>query len=72
MTEATAARGPVISEELRVRLKGYLQFRHRFRHAYTFQLEWERMSPLALGSTEALRLFEAELGVFLRRGAKKE
>lgn len=66
MTKATGARRTVISPALRTRLKEYLQFRHVFRHAYTFQLQWERMSPLVLGCNETLELLEAELGEFLR------
>jgi len=40
------------------RLDDYLAFRHFFRHAYLFTLEWDRMKPLVLGCQEFLH-FEA-------------
>lgn len=46
----------------------YLEFRHVFRQAYSFQLRWDKMSPLVLGCEETLRQLEAELDVFLRSG----
>ena len=66
MTKVTDDRKAVISLALRNRLKEYLQFRHVFRHAYAFQLQWERMSPLALGCRETLRQVESEIAAFLR------
>jgi hypothetical protein len=46
MTQPAANRSPVISEELRMRLGAYLGFRHVFRHAYSFDLEWSKMQGL--------------------------
>ena len=68
VTEKTPDRMPVISAALAFRLKEYLQFRHFFRHAYTFQLDWERMKSLVQGSGQTLRLLEEELAIFLRTG----
>ncbi len=65
MARPTASRRSVISSETHRTLKGYLQFRHMFRHAYTFDLRWERMKPLLLGCADTLRRFEAELDRFL-------
>lgn len=39
-------RKEIIGEELYVRLKEYATFRHFYRHAYSFQLNWEKMKPL--------------------------
>lgn len=36
----------VLSKELASRLKPYLQFRHVFRHAYTFDLDWSKLRVL--------------------------
>lgn len=47
MAHATAGRRPVISEELRMSLRQFLEFRHVFRHAYSFDLQWSKMAPLA-------------------------
>ena len=45
-----AARGmDIISSESRDILVEYMQFRHFFRHAYNFQMNWQKMEHLALG-----------------------
>jgi hypothetical protein len=49
---------------MRDALRGYLDFRHVFRQAYSFQLQWEKMSPLVLGCEETLRRLEVELDAF--------
>jgi hypothetical protein len=41
-----ASRPPVISQNLKDALRGYLDFRHVFRHAYTFDLHWSKMADL--------------------------
>ena len=38
----------VINEKLHERLYDYLMFRHMFIHSYAFQLEWEKLKPLAV------------------------
>ena len=67
MASVTQNRPAVISDRLRTRLKLYLEFRHFFRHAYTFSLKWERMLPLVLACEETLRLLETELDEFLKQ-----
>ena len=68
MTQATENREALLSLELRGRLKEYMEFRHVFRHAYTFDLHWDRMKTLVLGCEETLRLVEAELDRFFEAG----
>ena len=46
MTQKTAKRDEVIDEELYLELREYVTFRHFYRHAYSFQLNWEKMKPL--------------------------
>jgi len=65
MTQATASRPAVISEGLRNTLRDYLDFRHRFRHAYPFELKWNRMAPLVLAAENTLKQLEVELEHFL-------
>jgi len=48
MMEKTSRRNSFISAEAVERLKPYMDFRHFFRHAYSFTLDWQRMKPLAL------------------------
>jgi hypothetical protein len=64
MTEATRNRKPLLSSVLRVRLKEYMEFRHFFRHAYIFTLNWSRMKTLVLGCEETLQMVEGELDRF--------
>ena len=66
MMRPTGNRKSVLSPELARRLKEYMEFRHVFRHAYTFDLRWDRMKTLVLGCEETLRLVEAELEQFFR------
>ena len=68
MAEATGNRKPLLSPGLRGRLKEYMEFRHVFRHAYIFDLRWDRMKTLVLGCEETLQLVEGELDRFFEAG----
>ena len=68
MTQPTGNRRPVLAPGLRDRLKEYMEFRHVFRHAYTFDLRWDRMKTLVLGCEETLQLVEGELDRFFEAG----
>lgn len=63
--------GIVISPELGRRLEEYLKFRHVFRQAYSFQLQWEKLSPLVFSCEDTLRSVGAEMCSFLERGDKR-
>ena len=69
MTKATGQRVPLISPELRKRLKDYMEFRHFFRHSYVFDLEWERMKTVVLNLEDTLKLLESELDRFFAGGS---
>jgi hypothetical protein len=71
MARATSTRPQVISESLRNRLDPYLDFRHMFRHGYSFQLEWEKMEMLVLECESVLGQFDAELNSFLAATSKE-
>jgi hypothetical protein len=64
MAQPTTQRPPVISDALRGRLSAYLSFRHVFRHAYSFHLEWPKMRDLVLQSEETWRELKTELDRF--------
>jgi len=55
MAHPTEKRPAVLSAELSRKLVRYLGFRHVFRHAYMFNLEWAKMRDLVLESEEILR-----------------
>ena len=65
MARPARNRTAVISEPVRERCKEYLAFRHGFRSAYSFLLEWERMAPLVLDCQGILDQLEAEVLAFL-------
>jgi len=44
--EKTSERSNVITIETASKLAPYMKFRHFFRHAYSFMLDWERLQPL--------------------------
>jgi hypothetical protein len=69
MTERTARRPPVVSPKLAALLMEYLQFRHFFRHAYSFLLQWSKMRPLIMGCEDTLANFRAEIESFLRHAS---
>ncbi len=66
MARPYGARSAVISDDLRCRLGEYMDFRHMFRHAYSFDLKWRKMSGLVLSCVETLDSVEAELSSCFR------
>jgi len=66
MAAASPARPAVISRGLRDALRGYLDFRHVFRHAYTFDLRWVKMEKLVRECEGTLARLEAEARALLR------
>jgi hypothetical protein len=67
MTLETPKREGIINEELRKELRGYLDFRHVFRNAYTFQLQWEKMEDLVLEARAVKERFDDALRPFIAR-----
>ncbi len=58
---ALAVKINVISEQTAEQLKGYLAFRHFFSHAYSFDLEKERIIPLVESVSEVLSNFKNDI-----------
>lgn len=46
MASENNKRDEIIDEQLYLKLREYATFRHFYRHAYSFQLNWEKMQPL--------------------------
>jgi hypothetical protein len=65
MKRPTVRRPALLSEELHDTLNEYLRFRHVFRNAYFFDLDWQKMSPLALRMEETFQKLEKALDDFL-------
>lgn len=66
MTEPGANRPALLSDELHDKLLDYLRFRHVFRNAYSFDLDWQKLSPLVLGWEATFRQLEAALEAFVK------
>jgi hypothetical protein len=66
MKGATARRRSLLSEELHDTLNEYLRFRHVFRNAYSFDLDWRKMSPLVLRLEKTLQELEVALDAFVQ------
>jgi len=69
MKAAGTNRPALLSSELHDTLLDYLRFRHVFRNAYSFDLQWEKMSALVLDANSTLARVEAALDAFLQRPA---
>jgi hypothetical protein len=65
MTKPEPCRPAVISDSLRVLLRGYLDFRHVFRSGYTFDLQWEKMQGLVTECRATATRFAVEMRAFL-------
>lgn len=46
MASENGIRNEIITEGLYLKMREYVTFRHFYRHAYSFQLNWEKMKPL--------------------------
>jgi hypothetical protein len=65
MAEQRPHRGPVISEATARHLAEYLGFRHVFRHAYAFYLDWNELQKLVLPLGDVWARTRQELLAFL-------
>ncbi|RME46017.1 MAG: nucleotidyltransferase domain-containing protein [Chloroflexi bacterium] len=64
--EGPGGRPAVIDEPLRARLKDYLDFRHFFRHAYGYTLEWSKMRWKVENLSSTLAMLRAQLEAFFK------
>ena len=66
MKSPTSHRPALLSEELHDTLNEFLRFHHVFRNAYSFDLDWRKMSPLVLPLEETFQELEKALDNFLK------
>jgi hypothetical protein len=66
-TAREPGRPAVIDEPLRARLKDYLDFRHFFRHAYGYTLEWSQLRWKAERLSTTLAMLGEQLRLFFER-----
>jgi len=72
MARATAARPSLITPVTAAQLESYLGFRHIARHAYSFTLDWTRMSGLVRDLALVWAQFRADVRVFLDQQEEPE
>lgn len=65
MQSITNTRKQVISETTAERLLEYMMFRHFFRHAYGFQLDWNKMRHLADNMHPLWETLKSEINSFM-------
>jgi hypothetical protein len=66
MACATKHRPALLSAPTASLLKEYLSFRHFFRHSYTFFLDWNKFSTLALALPSTWQQVKRDLEAFLQ------
>ncbi len=65
MFEQNEKHAPILSQELFTPLKEYLGFRHVFRHAYGYELDWNRLKPLFHGLPENWKTIKKDLNKYI-------
>jgi len=65
LTQPQAARPALLPDDLHNTLVEYLRFRHVFRSAYAFDLQWDKMSGLVLNVETTLQRLEQALDAVL-------
>lgn len=61
MIDPTDDRASIIASETYELLIDYLEFRHFFRHAYSFKLEWDKMSVLSDNLRTTWKSFQSDI-----------
>jgi hypothetical protein len=63
--EVPGFRPNVIDEALYLLLDDFRSFRHKFRHTYTFELDWEKEQAVAKKLNQTAQLFKKQIVEFL-------
>ncbi len=63
--EVEGYRPKLISEEVYRLLDDFRGFRHRFRHSYSFELDWEREKVVARKLERTWKVFQRDIKEFL-------
>lgn len=66
MMQDTVKRKPVVSADTAEKLADYLAFRHFYRHAYSFFLDWEEIKKLVTPLSEVWGQAKDEIKLFLK------
>jgi len=69
--EVPGVRPAVLRPKTVEALEPYLGFRHFFRHAYTFEIEWEKLKPLVEQAREVFERARQDIEVFFATQIQK-
>jgi len=64
--KGTKNRTHILREELWEQLNDYLQFRHFVRHAYGFQLKWDKMKNLLFDMITLWEKVKEDINIFIK------
>ena len=64
--KGTKNRSHIFREELYEQLNDYLQFRHFVRHAYGFQLKWDKMKNLLFDMITLWEKVKEDINIFIK------
>ena len=64
--EVNGFRPSVINEELYLLLDDFRAFRHKFRHSYSFELDWEKECIVGKKFPKTAKMFKEEILNFLK------
>jgi len=62
--ELPGIRPAILNGALWLRLQDYLAFRHFFRHAYAYTLDWAKLRPLVMGLSATQSDLQSQLRTF--------
>lgn len=65
--EIPGYRPRVIDEELYRKLDDFRSFRHKFRHSYSFELDWEKERAVAVKLPETASMLRNQISAFLEK-----
>lgn len=65
--EVAGFRPSVINDALYRRLDDFRGFRHKFRHSYAFELDWEKEKTVAEKLPETLNMVKIQITKFLKK-----
>jgi len=65
--EVKGFRPAIIDEKLFVLLDDFRGFRHKFRHSYAFDLDWEREKQLAKKLKKTSTMFQEQISDFMNK-----
>lgn len=58
-------RPAILQNDYKEELKLYMTFRHRFRHTYSYEIDWDDAKPLVEGSARLWEKIKKDINIFI-------